>query len=199
MDKIGFLDSLFPGFLIIPRRETSNRQTLTNDANCLFSKAKYNGRMPRKARTSPKTNAAPAEIRELADRLHSSAIHLLRRLRRVDDSTGLTAPKLSALSVIVFGGPVTLGDLANAEQVRPPTMTHLVRELQRGGLVRTRTDPQDRRVTRVEATARGVRLLTKGRSRRDRVVGAVARPIGKIGIPLAKKCDWDAGGARKTG
>jgi DNA-binding MarR family transcriptional regulator len=122
--------------------------------------------MPPKARTSPKTNASPAEIRELADRLHSSAIHLLRRLRRVDDSTGLTAPKLSALSVIVFGGPITLGDLAKTEQVRPPTMTHLVRELQRGGLVRTRTDPQDRRVTWVEATARGVRLLTKGRSRR---------------------------------
>ena len=113
-----------------------------------------------------KQTQSPAEIRELADRLHSSAIHLLRRLRRVDDSTGLTAPKLSALSVIVFGGPITLGDLAKTEQVRPPTMTHLVRELQRGGLVRTRTDPQDRRVTRVEATARGVRLLTKGRSRR---------------------------------
>jgi hypothetical protein len=62
----------------------------------------------------------------IADRLHSAAIHLLRRLRREDATSGLSAPRLSALSVIVFGGPLTLGELANAEQVRPPTMTRLV-------------------------------------------------------------------------
>src|SRR5436190_2526085 len=122
--------------------------------------------MPKQSSSSSKTKHSPADIRQLADRLHSAAIHLLRRLRRIDDSTGLTAPKLSALSVIVFGGPITLGDLAKTEQVRPPTMTHLVRDLQRAGLVRTRTDSQDRRVTRVEATARGLRVLTTGRSRR---------------------------------
>jgi DNA-binding MarR family transcriptional regulator len=122
--------------------------------------------MPKKSSSSFKTKSSQANVRQLADRLHSAAIHLLRRLRRVDDSTGLTAPKLSALSVIVFGGPITLGDLAKTEQVRPPTMTHLVRELQRADLVRTRTDTEDRRVTRVEATARGSQLLTKGRSRR---------------------------------
>ena len=61
------------------------------------------------------------EAEVIADRLHSAAIHLLRRLRREDATTGLSAPRLSALSVIVFGGPLTLGELANAEQVRPPT------------------------------------------------------------------------------
>ena len=128
--------------------------------------------MPKQSSSSSKTKHSQADVRQLADRLHSAAIHLLRRLRRVDDSTGLTAPKLSALSVIVFGGPITLGDLAKTEQVRPPTMTHLVRDLQCADLVRTRTDSQDRRVTRVEATARGLRVLTTGRSRR---VGLLAQ------------------------
>ena len=61
----------------------------------------------------------PSKNYDVADRVHSSAIHLLRRLRRVDEETGLSAPKLSALSVLVFGGPCSMGRLAAAEQVRP--------------------------------------------------------------------------------
>lgn len=103
----------------------------------------------------------------MADRLHSAAIHLLRRLRREDDAAGLPAPQLSALSVIVFGGgPITLGQLAAAEQVRPPTITKLVVALEEAGLVERETDPDDRRVVRVKATARGTRLLNDGRQRR---------------------------------
>lgn len=110
-----------------------------------------------------------------ADRLHSAAIHLLRRLRTEDDAAGLSAPRLSALSVVVFGGPITLGDLAAAEQVRPPTITRLVRDLERDRLVRLRTDPADRRVRRVEATPKGRRLLDDGRRRRvARLTAAVA-------------------------
>lgn len=115
-----------------------------------------------RARGSPAGSAEEA----LADRLHSAAIHLLRRLRRQDESTGLRAPQLSALSVIVFAGPLTLGELAEAEQVRPPTITRLVSALEREGLVERESDPQDRRVVRVRATARGVRLLEEGRRRR---------------------------------
>ena len=70
-----------------------------------------------------RTAGAPDPTTELADRLHSAAIHLLRRLRREDDASGLGAPQLSALSVIVFAGPITLGALARAEQVRPPTIS----------------------------------------------------------------------------
>ena len=102
----------------------------------------------------------------LADRLHSAAIHLLRRLRREDDASALAAPQLSALSVIVFGGPLTLGQLAAAEQVRPPTITKLVAALEADGLVTRETDAADRRVVRVTATARGTRLLREGRARR---------------------------------
>jgi DNA-binding MarR family transcriptional regulator len=105
---------------------------------------------------------------ELADRWHSLAIHLLRRLRREDTKAGLTGPRLSALSVIVFGGPITLGDLAGAEQVRPPTITRLVRALETDGLVRRESDPDDGRIVRLRATAKGENLLSAGRSRRVR-------------------------------
>src|SRR3954468_14349028 len=96
-----------------------------------------------------------ADAAQVADRLHSAAIHLLRRLRTEDTASGLTAPRLSALSVIVFGGPLTLGALAAAEQVRPPTMTRLVAALEQAGLVARELDPDDRRHVLLRATAEG--------------------------------------------
>jgi DNA-binding MarR family transcriptional regulator len=111
--------------------------------------------------------------------LHSAAIHLLRRLRREDDASGLPAPQLSALSVIVFGGPLTLGALAAAEQVRPPTITKLVATLEAAGLVARETDPDDRRVVRVKATARGARLLHDGRQRR---VATLAATLARLSV-----------------
>ena len=99
----------------------------------------------------------------VADRLHSAAIHLLRRLRRTDHLTGLSPARLSILSVLVFAGPRTLGELARAEQVRPPTMSNLVTGLKRDGLVRRKSDRHDRRVVRISATAKGERVLQRGR------------------------------------
>jgi DNA-binding MarR family transcriptional regulator len=125
----------------------------------------------------PTDRASPRD-EELADRLHSAAIHLLRRLRREDTATGLTAPRLSALSVMVFGGgPITLGQLAAAEQVRPPTMTRLVNALEADGLVVRERDPADGRVTYLRASAKGQALLKAGRSRR---VAALARQLGGL-------------------
>ena len=108
----------------------------------------------------------------VADRLHSAAIHLLRALRRVDDETGLSAPRLSALSVVVFAGPITLGALAAAEGVRPPTMTRLVTALEDAGLVIRAVDPDDGRLTRISATARGRAVLARGRERRLRLLAS---------------------------
>lgn len=102
----------------------------------------------------------------VANRLHSAAIHLLRRVRTEDDKMGLTAPLASALSVIVFGGPVSLGALARAEQVRPPTITRVVAQLERRGLVVREADPEDGRVQRLRATAKGRTVLEAGRARR---------------------------------
>lgn len=118
-------------------------------------------------RASP---ADPVTPQHVASRLHSAAIQLLRRLRREDDATGLTAPRLSVLSVVVFAGPRTLGELAAAEQVRPPTMTRLVAALERQGLVRRIPDPLDGRVTRIGPTAKGKSLLLRGRGRRVSVL-----------------------------
>lgn len=103
---------------------------------------KQKARIPR-ARSAARPRASPTDVTETADRLHSAAIHLLRRLRRVDEAAGLSAPQLSALSVIVFGGPLRLGDLARAEQVRPPSMTRIVDDLVAGGLVRRDADSKD--------------------------------------------------------
>jgi len=115
----------------------------------------------RARRAEPDPSAA-----RIADRLHSAAIHLLRRLRSEDARTGLTGPRASALSVLVFGGPMTLGALAAAEQVRPPTMTRLVTALERKGLVVREASPTDARATLVRATHRGMLLLQEGRGRR---------------------------------
>ncbi|MDP8908525.1 MAG: MarR family transcriptional regulator [Chloroflexota bacterium] len=101
-----------------------------------------------------------------AERLHAAAIHLLRRLRREDVASGLTAPRLSALSVVVFGGPLSLSALAAAEQVRAPTITRIVAALEAAGLVTRDRDPADGRTTIVRATPEGVRLLHEGRARR---------------------------------
>jgi len=103
---------------------------------------------------------------EAADRFHSAAIHALRRVRRDDPETGLSAARLSALSVLVFGGPRTLGELAAAEHVRPATMTRIVQALEEDGLVRRESDSADRRVTRLQATAKGERVMWRGRERR---------------------------------
>lgn len=102
----------------------------------------------------------------VADRLHSAAIHLLRQLRVKDVSSGIGPARLSALSVLVFGGPCSLTQLADAEQVRPPTMTRIVQGLEKDGLARREAMAEDRRSSRIVATARGVRVLQQGRKRR---------------------------------
>ncbi len=110
------------------------------------------------------------EIRDIAGRLHSASIRLLRTLRREDDGSGLSAPRLSALSVIVFAGPLSLAELADAEQVRPPTMSRIVDALVGAGLVTREAKPGDRRSVRITATAEGQNLLEAGRARRVRAL-----------------------------
>lgn len=119
-----------------------------------------------------------ARARILADKLHSSAIHLLRQLRKEDDVSGLSAPRLSALSVVVFGGPLTLGRLAKAEQVKPPTMTRIVTGLEKDGLVQRVGDAQDRRLTRIRATPKGQSILAAGRARRVEKLAAAVTTLG---------------------
>jgi DNA-binding MarR family transcriptional regulator len=98
----------------------------------------------------------------------------------VDESSGVTAPRLSALSVIVFNGPITLGKLAEAEQVRPPTMTRIVNALEEQELVVKAQDPGDGRVIRIAATTKGKRVLIRGRARRVQFLTEQIRHLEKV-------------------
>src|SRR5262249_24584840 len=120
--------------------------------------------------------AAADEAVSLADRLHSVAIHLLRRLRRTDPLVGVSAAELSALSVLM-GSPRTIGELAAAEQVTPPTMSRLIRDLEQAGLVSRARDDNDGRVVWIEWTRSGEEVLTRGRELR---IATLARQIGAL-------------------
>jgi DNA-binding MarR family transcriptional regulator len=110
---------------------------------------------------------------DAADRFHSAAIHALRHVRRDDPASGLSAARLSALSVLVFGGERTLGELAAAEQVRPATMTRIVQALEEEGLLRRERDQHDGRVTRLRATTKGKRVMWRGRERRVQALASL--------------------------
>ncbi|MEX1023962.1 MAG: MarR family transcriptional regulator [Planctomycetota bacterium] len=110
--------------------------------------------------------SSPPDDHALARELHSATLRLLRRLRSADESLSVSTARLSALSVLVFDGPKAIGELARIEQVSQPTMSNLVRRLATEGYVVTRADPADRRLSRVQATAQGRRLLHAGRRRR---------------------------------
>src|ERR1051326_7245152 len=114
---------------------------------------------------------------EAADRFHSAAIHALRLVRREDPATGLSAARLSALSVLVFGGPRTLGELAAAEQVRPASITRIAQSLVEDGYARREPDESDGRVARLSATPKGRRVMQQGRERR---VDNLARLLGRL-------------------
>ena len=120
-----------------------------------------------------------SEVEDLADRLHSVAIHLLRRVRRVDAATGISPAELSALSVVVFGGPLTLGELASAEQVRPPTMTRIVKALESDGFITRVPDETDRRVAWLRATPKGEQVMKEGRSARVALLAQWLRPLSR--------------------
>jgi DNA-binding MarR family transcriptional regulator len=114
---------------------------------------------------------------EVADRLHSAAIHLLRHARKRDVLARVGPARLSALSVLVFGGPMALGQLAAAEQVKAPTMSRIVSGLKRSGLAKIETDSKDGRRIRVTATAKGKKLLQQARVRRIRLL---AETLGEL-------------------
>jgi DNA-binding MarR family transcriptional regulator len=106
------------------------------------------------------------ELGRIADLTHGAAIRLLRFVRREDAAAGLSAPQLSALSVLVYGGPQAISALAAAEQVRPPTMSRLVDDLEHLGLAERLAKPGDRRVYQVRVTDAGRSLLEEGRRKR---------------------------------
>lgn len=127
-----------------------------------------------------------SKVEELADRLNSAAIHLLRQVRVQDSATGIAPARLSALSVLVFGGAMSLNNLAKAEQVRPPTMSRIVDALESAGLVRRTVNQQDRRAVVLEATEKGAAILWQGRKRR---VKFLAKHLSRLSEQERKQID----------
>jgi len=128
--------------------------------------------MPRRSSINNQKSRINNDVLVVADRLHSAAIHLLRRLRKQDVATGEGPARLSALSVLVFGGPKTLGELAAAEQVKPPTMSRMVAGLARDKLVEIASDSSDARRMHIRATEKGKAILQEGRERRIQYLAA---------------------------
>ncbi len=110
------------------------------------------------------------QLQDMATGLHSAAIRLLRMVRAEDGTTGISPPRLSALSVLVFGGPASLAELAGAEGVKAPTMSRIVEGLVKEGLATREADPANRRKVRIAATEEGRRRLEAGRERRVRAL-----------------------------
>ena len=125
-------------------------------------------------RTSP-----AREVEAVAEKLHSAALLLLRRLRTEGDARGISPPRLSALSVVVDAGPIGIGALAAAEGVSAPTMSRLVDGLERDALVKRTADPDDARGVLVRPTVRGRRIRTEGRRQRIRVLAADLQPLSR--------------------
>ncbi|CAN5873497.1 MarR family transcriptional regulator [soil metagenome] len=113
----------------------------------------------------------------VADALHSAAIRLLRGVRKEDEATGVGPARLSALSVLVFAGPMRLTELARIEQVKAPTMTKIVAGLEGAGLVKRRPDAADARAVTLEPTARGSKVLQEGRRRRVERLASALRAV----------------------
>jgi DNA-binding MarR family transcriptional regulator len=121
---------------------------------------------------------------EIARKVHSSALHLMRYVRAQDTTLGVPPAQLSALSVVVFGGKTSLSDLAKAEQVRPPTMSRIIDALVRDGLVKRETDKRDRRSVIITATDKGSRIMHEGRSRREKLLLELLQPLRREEIDL---------------
>lgn len=124
------------------------------------------------------------EFEETARKLHSAALHLMRYVRAQDTALGVPPAQLSALSVVVFGGKKSLSDLAQAEQVRPPTMSRIVDALVREGFVKRDIDKMDRRSVVITATDKGVKIMHEGRSRREKLLLELLHGLTKDEIEL---------------
>ena len=117
------------------------------------------------------------DMEKVSRSLHSIAIYLLRTLRVQDSALGIGPSQLSALSVIVFGGPRSLHELAKAEQVRPPTMSRIVDALVGEGLAIREVNRADRRSVKISPTQKGIKIMHDGRDRRERHLIQLLKPL----------------------
>ena len=104
----------------------------------------------------------------LASSLRVSVARLHRRLRTEDvDDLGVSVGGVAVMSVLYRRGEQTIGQLALAERVQPPSMTRTVSCLERDGLVERHPHPTDGRQVVVRLSEAGQELLAAERRRRD--------------------------------
>jgi DNA-binding MarR family transcriptional regulator len=128
------------------------------------------------SKPAPRVTTAVATANEVTSRLRMVVARLSRRLRQ-EANEGATPSQLAALATVERHGPITLGDLAGHERVRPPTMTRIVAGLEETRLVRREIDPSDRRVARVTITSEGTRLLARSRTRKDAFLASLLEQL----------------------
>jgi DNA-binding MarR family transcriptional regulator len=121
-------------------------------------------------------------------RLNSALTHLVRRIRRVDEAQGIGRARLSALAVLHFGGPCTLTELAGAELVTRATMHHVVKGLERDGLVRRQRDSEDRRRRHIELSRKGRAVIVEAHRARLDFLEALARDVSAVDLATAVRC-----------
>lgn len=120
----------------------------------------------------------PPDAARVAQRLTTITLHLLRRLAREEQVTGIRPARLSALATLAADGPTTLGGLAKRERVTPPSMTRLVQALEADGFVERVPSATDGREVGVRITTAGERLLAeRGQARAEAVAGWLG-PLG---------------------
>jgi DNA-binding MarR family transcriptional regulator len=136
-------------------------------------------RIPRRQGPRP-----PRPAEQAADALHSAAIHLLRSLRKQDRRLGVGPAGLSVLSVLVFGKPRTIGELAHIEQVRRATMTRIIQALERWELVERSRDTADGRRVLIRATTSGRVIMVRGRANRLAVLEERLARLGEDQLAL---------------
>lgn len=102
---------------------------------------------------------------EIAARLRLGVMRLARRLRQ-QAPAGVTPSQLSVLATLSAKGPMTLGVLAEAERVRPPTMTRIIGALEAEDLVVREPDEDDRRRVNILLTDKGRKLVSTSRTRK---------------------------------
>jgi DNA-binding MarR family transcriptional regulator len=109
----------------------------------------------------------PTMTAELSSTLRVAVMRLARRLRAERTDTSLSISQIAALGSIARLGPLTPGELAEAEKVQPPSMTRTVASLEERGLVVRTPHPTDRRQVMLSVTQEAETMLTADRRQRD--------------------------------
>ena len=153
----------------------------TQDQNLLGTGPALSAIAELSARAVPSSpERADTEAELSAARLRIAVARLSRRLRPTKAAGALTVTEIDVLVAAERRGPIRLSDLASFAGLNPTMLSRLIPKLEEAGLIRRLADGADRRVCRVEATAKGRALLDRVRSERN---DALSRQMSQLASP----------------